>query len=270
MDSPIEPTDLGKFLLKLKQKNGIKSDLAFARFLGIPQPTIFRLIYQGGMPNDETCLKIANVTGTDPLYIIALAHKSASKLPAVTKAWNQILKKVAPLAAAGFFFFSPFEGVPDTMAALRQDNGSISYQTLIITILALWLTLRPKFQRFSLLAALAALTACGGPISAQEATPPEITYSPEYSAYLQRVFDSTQDCAEIPLGTFEELAITIEPPIFDCDAPNGGCGGQFRPPNLIRLGSPYTYSHELIHYFLFQSTGDPDPEHRSDLFKRCG
>lgn len=132
MECQAHQTEIGKFLLKVKEKNGIKSDLAFARFLGVPHPTLYRIIHNAAIPNDETCIKIATVTKCDPVYVIALAHKSASRTPEVTKAWNQILKKLATVAIIFLLFVSAFQGVGKASTGLHKSDKTIHYRTFSV------------------------------------------------------------------------------------------------------------------------------------------
>lgn len=282
MNAKIERADNGivEFLQGIKERNGLKSDSALARYLGISQAGIGKIML-GTVPKNETLQKIAVVTKTDYLYLVALADKSRPALQGVTKQIDQAIKKMAPLAAAAFFFFAPFQGLPEAQAMLQADNGSIYYQTLIV-ILAFWLTrkplerlltlARPLTRRFlPIVAFLPLLVACGQNSTAADRMPPGITHSEKLSAYLEREFQRAKECSELPAGDFADLSISIEPPIFDCDDGMSArsCNGEFFPPNTIKIGVAYVFDHEVIHYLLSINTGDPDPDHRSTLFLKC-
>lgn len=48
-----------------------------------------------------------------------------------------------------------------------------------------------------------------------------------------------------------------------------GCyiGGVIIVPNNVEID---VIAHEAVHHYLFLDTGDPDPEHKSDWFLKCG
>jgi hypothetical protein len=96
-----------------------------------------------------------------------------------------------------------------------------------------------------------------------------LTIDPTTEAYLRDVFVATQDCAGIHAGSFEELAVVMMPPAFPCQYYASGCNGEFIQPNIIRVGVPGAWPHEIIHYLLDKSTGDPDPNHTNPLFADC-
>lgn len=79
---------------KIKKQNNIPSDLQLAKFLGMSQNMVHRIMKGISFPGDETCVQIARVTGYDPAYVLALAHKCAAKQKDVTKEWDRILKLV--------------------------------------------------------------------------------------------------------------------------------------------------------------------------------
>jgi hypothetical protein len=86
--------EFAKFLEEVKEKFEIRNDLQLSAFLGISTNMTYRMVRGLSIPGDENCIQIARVTGYDPAYIIALAHKSAAKRKDVTKEWDRILKLV--------------------------------------------------------------------------------------------------------------------------------------------------------------------------------
>src|SRR5436190_15670136 len=78
-------------------------------------------------------------------------------------------------------------------------------------------------------------------------------------AFFDRAFEATVACT----------GITASPPpyvIVRSDKADTICGRYFRAPPLIVLaGHPLCFPHEVVHYLLEQSTGDPDTAHGSAL-----
>ena len=89
------------------------------------------------------------------------------------------------------------------------------------------------------------------------------------SQFLAQAFNDTQACTEITAGHFEEISFVLMPPVFPCAYYAGGCSGEFAEPNLVRVGNLGVVNHELIHYLLYLSTGNPDTNHKSPLFAKC-
>ena len=83
-------------------------------------------------------------------------------------------------------------------------------------------------------------------------------------AFFDQAFEATVACT----------GITASPPprvIVRSDKADTLCGRYFSAPPLIVLaGHPLCFRHEVVHYLLEQSTGDPDSAHGSPLFTRCG
>lgn len=96
-------TEIARFFDKIKKKHNIPNNNQLAKFLGMSQNMVHRISEGMSVPGDETCVKIARVTGYSPAYVIALAHKSAAKQQEVTEAWSDILKLVPKGLAAAFF-----------------------------------------------------------------------------------------------------------------------------------------------------------------------
>lgn len=128
------------------------------------------------------------------------------------------------------------------------------------------------------------LSACGAaehfspgpnPAAAPDAPPPVGIYIGVYvdstaESWLRDQFNSVKACAGFERGSFEDLTVVIMPPTFPCPYYPDGCNGEFVSPATIKMGSAYIFRHEVIHYLLYRNTGDADPEHRSDLFEKCG
>lgn len=124
-------------LEEVKRKQGLKNTLELGKFLGISQAHIYKIVDGRGVPGDENCVRIAEVTGYDPSYVIALAHKSASKRQEVTAAWDEILRCLSKgitgfFVAAAILLGNPGESAASLIARSVTDlNVNIYYQTLL-------------------------------------------------------------------------------------------------------------------------------------------
>lgn len=87
--------------------------------------------------------------------------------------------------------------------------------------------------------------------------------------FLKVKFDELKECGNFKTGEFDELSVVIMPPKFPCKWYESGCGGEFLAPNSIKISSHYYWKHELIHFFLYKTTGDPDTNHMSSLYETC-
>ena len=110
------------------------------------------------------------------------------------------------------------------------------------------------------------LNGCGNRLSA---APAGVYIDSTTNQFLAQAFDDTKICTGIAAGKFEEVSFVLMPPVFPCEYYAGGCSGEFAEPNLVRIGSLNIVHHELIHYLLYLSTGNPDTHHKSPLFAKC-
>jgi hypothetical protein len=134
-------------------------------------------------------------------------------------------------------------------------------------------TLRSWLRVILALAGLMILTSCGGAMSGQDglnkAGPPGLYTDATLSEYLQVSFDEVQACSGLTEGSFADLTVVMMEPQFPCKWYEGGCSGEFVTPNTIKLGSPYVWKHEALHYLLYLNTGQSDSTHDSTLFWDC-
>ena len=82
------------YLRQLKIKLNIKSDTQLGLQLGLPQATIQKIMSGGMIPADETCLRIAELSGDRPEYVVAIAHASRAKGNSKS-VWDKIIKTIA-------------------------------------------------------------------------------------------------------------------------------------------------------------------------------
>jgi hypothetical protein len=113
---------------------------------------------------------------------------------------------------------------------------------------------------------LGALSGCGEKISA---APTGIYIDSTTDQFLQKAFEETKICTGFSGGKYEEVSVVMMPPTFPCKYYTGGCSGEYVEPNLIKVGSLYSWRHEVVHYLLQLNTGDPDASHQSPFFQSC-
>jgi hypothetical protein len=114
------------------------------------------------------------------------------------------------------------------------------------------------------------LLGLGGCGNSTSASPAGIYIDGMTQEYLKQSFDETKSCTALTEGKFEDLSVGMMPPFFPCSYYSNGCSGEFVEPNTVKVGSLYSWRHELVHYLLYINTGDADQSHRSPLFDTCG
>lgn len=117
----------------------------------------------------------------------------------------------------------------------------------------------------------------GDRYDAQGASGLKLRYTPTLAAGSQFTELDVYENAFLEVQRCTRLAA---PPPFVIVVPNGTFGrnaqGQItgrylRAPPLVLVEVPtFAFRHEVVHYLLDFSTGDPDQRHRSPLFQRCG
>lgn len=103
----------------------------------------------------------------------------------------------------------------------------------------------------------------GGP------TPAGVFTDATLTVHLEKSFGEAKVCTQLSKGAFTDTTVVVMPPSFPCPWYNHSCSGEFVPPNTIKIGSPYVWKHEAIHYLLYLNTGDSDPNHTSPFFQTC-
>lgn len=121
------------------------------------------------------------------------------------------------------------------------------------------------------LAAVLALQGCStsNASDGSEPTPAGVFTDTTLTAHLEQAFGEAKACTELSNGAFADTTVVMMPPSFPCRWYNHSCSGEFVTPNTIKLGSPYVWKHEAIHYLLYLNTGDADPNHTSPFFQSC-
>ncbi len=117
---------------------------------------------------------------------------------------------------------------------------------------------------------MALLQGCGeSKASTGDPTPAGVFLDSTLTPHLKTAFDEVKACTQLPEGSFAEATVIVMPPTFVCQWHDGQCSGEFVPPNTIKLGSPYVWKHEVIHFLLYRNTGQSDPTHQSPFFQTC-
>lgn len=136
----------------------------------------------------------------------------------------------------------------------------------------------PGMLRIWLRACLAAaglliLTSCGGADltggGMPKANPPGLFTDATLAEYLETSFNEAKACTGFTEGLYEELTVVMMQPQFPCRWYEAGCSGEFVTPNTIKLGSPYVWKHEVLHFLLYRNTGESDSGHTNALFWDC-
>jgi len=126
---------------------------------------------------------------------------------------------------------------------------------------------------FTVVTSLLILASCGGAASGagglNKANPPGLFTDATLSDYLQVAFDEVQACGGFTEGQFEDLTVVMMEPQFPCRWYEGGCSGEFVTPNTVKLGSPFVWKHEVLHYLMYVNSGESDAAHDSSLFWDC-
>ncbi|MBV8635554.1 MAG: helix-turn-helix domain-containing protein [Burkholderiaceae bacterium] len=83
------------YLDEAKAKHGLPSDYALSKALGLTTSAISN--YRAGRSriDDDVALKLANLTGRNPLEVIAAANMERAKTPEMAAIWHGLMQKVA-------------------------------------------------------------------------------------------------------------------------------------------------------------------------------
>lgn len=88
-------TQFKDYLKEVKTRLDCKSDGELSRKLKLTSASTHHLIHGITVASDETCLRIAELTGDNPAYIIALAHASKA-----TDKTRPVWEKIAALTTS--------------------------------------------------------------------------------------------------------------------------------------------------------------------------
>lgn len=116
-------TEFAKYLTGVKAKMGIKSDNQLSIKLGVSQSAVQSWSVGGRVPEDDTCIKIASLSGDDPSQVILLAHK-VKATDAAKPYWDKIFKTCAA-AVLVFVLMLP-------LLLPYPAEGSLAFDTMYI------------------------------------------------------------------------------------------------------------------------------------------
>lgn len=88
-----------EFLDAVKAKYNLPSDYALQSVLGITKASISRLRNGKDYFGDTTAMRVAEVLGIDPGFVIACAHRERAKTAEEKAVWASMMEKLGGLAA---------------------------------------------------------------------------------------------------------------------------------------------------------------------------
>jgi hypothetical protein len=88
-----------KLLDAVKQRKGIESDYALAKFLELPRPRIHDYYKGKAAPDDFACLQIAQALGKPLAEVVAAVRMDAEKDEKRRSAWERYYKGIGGIAA---------------------------------------------------------------------------------------------------------------------------------------------------------------------------
>lgn len=110
-----------EFIDEIKVRQGLVKDADVARRLGITSSSVSQLRNLKNTFDDSTALKVAELLGTDPGYVVLCAHAQGAKRPEVRTVWEHIAR-AASTAATVLIGLGFFAGPDASNAALRNDS----------------------------------------------------------------------------------------------------------------------------------------------------
>jgi transcriptional regulator with XRE-family HTH domain len=104
--------DFGKYLEEVRTKTGIKNDRQLAMRIGV-SPAYINYIKHGRIPEDDVCIKLAELANDKPESILLMAHK----LKATEKSkpyWEHMFKTLAAATLASIITLPFLTNLLDT------------------------------------------------------------------------------------------------------------------------------------------------------------
>ena len=108
-----------EFIDALKRQHSITSDYAAAQLLGLTRSQLSRYRNGKDYPSDDMAMKIADLMGLDPGYVVACIHAERAATEPTRQLWAGIAKRLerAGLAAALAVFMLLGVAIPDASHA---------------------------------------------------------------------------------------------------------------------------------------------------------
>ena len=91
-----------ELLAHVRQAQGLPSNYALARVLGMPDTTLQRWNTGSNAPDDATAARLAEMAGLDPDVTVAAMHAARAHSDAERARWERIARRLQ-VAAAGAF-----------------------------------------------------------------------------------------------------------------------------------------------------------------------
>jgi transcriptional regulator with XRE-family HTH domain len=110
------------FLQEAKRKNGLESDYALAKLLGISRQRISHYTTGKETLSDEVARRVAAALDYPPAYVMACVHAERAKEKELRKIWEQAAKVLGGMAAAVVLAVALLPMAP----ALEFDNPQIT------------------------------------------------------------------------------------------------------------------------------------------------
>lgn len=117
-------TEFSQYLSSVKVRLGMRSERELALKLGISTTSIYNIIKGSSIPDDDKCLKIAEISGDDADKILLLAHKCKASDKS-RPIWDGLLKKVANMTVPALVLAIP------SYQAIELTNSLIYYVKLL-------------------------------------------------------------------------------------------------------------------------------------------
>lgn len=88
-----------EFLDAIKACKGVDSDYAISKLLGCTRSAVSKYRLGRAHFDDPTAMKVADLLGIDPGYVIACAHGERAKTAEEKAVWTSMMEKLGGLAA---------------------------------------------------------------------------------------------------------------------------------------------------------------------------
>lgn len=85
-----------EFIDALKARNGVPSDYALAKVLGVTQQTVSRWRVGKDFLGDSTAITVGKLLQIDPAYILACSHAERARQEPEKAIWQGLAAKLAP------------------------------------------------------------------------------------------------------------------------------------------------------------------------------
>lgn len=117
-----------ELVAQVKARNGLSSDAALARALGMTEKTVARWRTGRNWPDDQTAARLAQLAGLDAAAVVAWVHAERASNPGDRELWKTIAERLATPAAMALAVILALwtSGGPDGGASLAlADAGSM-------------------------------------------------------------------------------------------------------------------------------------------------